>query len=189
MVVGVALRKFTADEFQLMAEAGIFAEDDRLELVQGEIIEMTPIGSKHSHAVDRLTKVLVVEFLPIPVVVRVQNPVRIDSATVLQPDFAVVDDRGDYYQDNIPASADVRLVVEVADSSLPYDRLTKGAIYAAAGIAEFWLVDLAASTVEVYKDPGPGGYATRRTAGSGEVLRPLSFPEITIAADLFLPRS
>lgn len=152
-----------------MAAAGLFGEDDRVELVEGEVIDMAPIGSRHAACVDRLTRLLVSR-LGERAIVRVQSPVRMGDLSEPQPDVAVLAPRGDFYAAAHPGPADVLVVVEVADSTLGWDRGVKVPLYARAGMAEAWVVDLAAEAVEVSRSPGPDGYAEMRRAGRGEWL-------------------
>ncbi len=169
-----------------MVEAGILHEEDRLELLDGEIIEMPPIGGPHSSTVNRLNRVFVLALRGEQAIVSVQNPVRLHGETELYPDFAIVAPRDDFYRDSIPSAAEVMLVVEVADSSLSYDRNTKAAWYARAGIAEFWLVDIATKSVEVYRNPANDGYADLSYRHLGESVSPLAFPAVGISVDDFL---
>ncbi len=186
MVAGIATRRFTVDEFHRMVEAGILQEDDRLELVRGQILEMAPIGSRHAFAVDRLTRSLVLLLQELPVVVRVQNPIRLEDETELYPDIAVVKDRGSYYWDNTPGPSDVNLVVEVADSTVSYDRRTKGPLYAGARIPEYWLINLKATAISVHRAPGAEGYGDIALIRRGQVLSPLFAPDLKIPVDRFL---
>ena len=166
---------FSVDEFARMGEAGIFAEDDRVELIGGEVREMTPIGAQHAGVVSRLTELFVTRAAG-RAHVSVQNPIRLDRYTEPRPDLVVARRRRSHYTDRHPDADDVYLVVEVADSSLRYDRAQKVPRYGKAGIPETWLVDLAARTVTVYSEPGPDGYARervrRREDGVRIALRP-----------------
>lgn len=152
-----------------MAEAGLLGVDDRVELVEGEIIDMAPIGSRHAACVDRLTR-LFVSRLGERAIVRVQSPVRMGDLSEPQPDVAVLAPRGDFYAGAHPGPDDVVLVVEVADTTLGWDRGVKVPLYARAGVAEVWVVDVGAGVVEVSRRPGPEGYGELRRAGRGEEL-------------------
>ena len=165
-VAEVQRYRFTVDEFARMGEAGIFAEDDRVELIDGEILEMTPIGPPHAWFVDRLNE-LIVTRLAGRAHVRIQNPVRLGRHTEPQPDL-VVARRSDAYADRHPEPGDILLVIEVADSSLRYDRLEKVPRYGKAGIPEAWLVDVEARTVTVYTGSGPDGYARQQVRRRGD---------------------
>ena len=172
-------RLFTADEYHRMGEAGVLGPDDRVELVDGEIVEMSPIGSPHAACVDRLVALLQPHAAGVAIV-RVQGPIRLDPHSEPQPDLSILRHRTDFYAAAHPAPADVLLVVEVADTSLRYDRDVKIPLYARSGITEAWLVDLASATVEAFTQPTPQGYRQSRRAGRGERLIPLAFPAATV---------
>ena len=145
MASSAARRRFTTAEYERMAETGILPEDDRSELIAGEIIQMNPIGGRHIQAVNRLNRLLS-HIAGEQALVSVQNPIRLSDDSEPQPDLTLLRDRD--YVGEIPAAADVLLAIEVADSSLDYDRGRKLPLYAAAGISEAWLIDLAAGSVE-----------------------------------------
>ena len=176
---------FTVDEFARMGEAGIFAEDDRVELVGGEIREMTPIGPPHAGVVNRLTELIVLR-LAGRANVTVQNPIRLDRHSEPQPDVVVARRRPSSYADRHPEPADVLLVIEVSDSSLHYDRAEKVPRYGKAGIPETWLVDLAARTVTVYTGPGATGYAGARVLQRADTIAATAAPGLCLpVADVF----
>ena len=162
--------RFAVDEFARMGEAGIFTEDDRVELIDGAVLEMTPIGPPHAWIVGRLTELLVTR-LAGRAYVSIQNPIRLDRHTEPQPDLVVARRRRSGYTDRHPDADDVLLVVEVADSSLRHDRDQKAPRYGRAGIPETWLVDPAVGTVTVCSDPGPDGYARAQVRRRGDGLR------------------
>ena len=141
MPVQASRRLFTVHEYYRMAEAGIFGEDDRVELLSGEIVEMTPIGSRHAAAVSRLIHVFTAR-LSGTAILRVQDPLRLDNYSEPQPDLAIVRLRQDFYRDAHPDAADVLLLIEVADTSGDIDRTVKIPLYARSGVAEVWVVDL-----------------------------------------------
>lgn len=186
MVARVATRKFTVDEFHRMAEAGILNEDDRLELLDGQIVEMAPIGDPHALTVDRLNRVFVLALQGLPVLVRVQNPVRLSDDTELYPDISIVTDRGDEYWHRGPVPSDCLLLVEVADTTLNYDRRTKALRYARAGVSELWIVNLTAGVLEVFTSPTAAGYSSRAAYRRGESIAPSAFPDNQIGLDQFL---
>ena len=157
MVVQVSTKKFTVHDFYRMGEAGIFAEDDRVELLEGEIFEMTPIGSHHAACISRLNRMLT-SHLGQTAIVSVQNPIRLNDQSEPQPDIALLKPRSDFYKEGHPQPDDVLLVIEVADSSVNLDRGTKLPLYAKAGISEIWIVDLTRRTVETYRQPSAQGY-------------------------------
>jgi Uma2 family endonuclease len=162
-----------------MGEVGILGEDDRVELIEGELIAMTPIGSNHSGTVNLLTHRLV-QVVGDRGVVAVQNPVQLDDLSEPQPDFAVLRPRADFYRRATPRPADVLLIVEVADSSLAYDRAVKRALYARHGIPEFWIVNLSADEVEVCRAPQEGEYREISRVGADGTLRPALLPGLEI---------
>ena len=174
--------RFTVDEFARMGEAGIFTGDDRVELIDGEILEMTPIGALHAGVVSRLTELLVLR-LAGKAYVSVQNPIRLAQHTEPQPDLVVALRRKSFYTDRHPEPDDILLVIEVADSSLGYDKLEKAPRYGRAGIPETWLVDLEAGEVTVYPGPGPEGYAGRQVRRRGDDVVATSMPEIHASVD------
>ena len=174
--------RFTVDEFARMGEAGIFTEDDRVELLDGEIVAMTPIGALHAGVVSRLNE-LIVTRLTGKAYVSIQNPVRLDRHTEPQPDLVVAQRRKSFYTDRHPEPGDIFLVIEVADSSLRYDRLEKVPRYGKAGIPETWLVDVDAIAVTVYTGPCPDGYANRQVRHGGDELVATRAPEIRFSVD------
>lgn len=185
MAVELVRYRFTADEYEQMIESGILAEDDRLELVEGEIIAMSPIGSEHAACVKRLNYLLQ-QALGARVIVGVQDPIRLDAHSQPQPDLTVLAFRPDFYNDQHPAAADVLLAVEVADSSAVQDRAVKLPLYAAAGIREVWLVDLPRQCVECHRAPAVAGYRLILTAFVGEHITIESFPNYEFAVgDIF----
>ena len=181
----VARRALTVAEYHRMGEVGILTERDRVELIEGELIAMSPIGSEHAGTVNALNRLLV-QAVGERGVVAVQNPVRLDDLSEPQPDFAVLKPRADDYRRATPRSADVLLIVEVADTSLAYDRDVKRSLYARHGVPEFWIVNLAANEVEVCRAPTGDQYASVSHVGRDGVLEPelLSGVAIAVAAIL-----
>ncbi|MFC7738705.1 Uma2 family endonuclease [Roseomonas sp. GCM10028921] len=165
----VARRAITVAEFHRMGEVGIIAERDRVELIEGELVSMSPIGSQHLGAVNALTRLLVTA-VGDRGIVSVQNPVRLDDRTEPEPDVAVLRPRDDEYRTATPTAEDVLLIVEVADTSLDYDRAVKQPLYASHGIPELWIVDLAGRLVEVCREPAGDGYASVRRIGPDGTL-------------------
>lgn len=177
-------RRFTVDEYYRMAEVGILGPDDRVELLDGEIVEMSPIGSRHAATVTRLQR-LFERGAADRSIVRVQQPVRLDRYSEPEPDVAVVAVREDFYAAGHPTPRDVLLIVEVADTSLRYDRHRKLPSYARAGIPEVWLVDLTVDRVETHRAPRGDGYAGHHILGADATLSPRLLPNIAIrVADL-----
>ncbi len=174
-------RRFTVDEYHRMAEAGIFHEDDRVELIDGQVVWMSPIGPEHAGCVDDLAR-LFGRRTGESVTVRVQNPVVLGPHAEPQPDIAVVRRRREGYRSRHPDPADILLIVEVADSSSEYDRAVKIPLYGRAGIPEAWLVNLRGERIEVYRAPGPEGYADVQTINRDGTLAALMLPGLEIGA-------
>jgi len=173
-------RLFTREEYHRMAEVGILKPIDRVELIRGEIVEMSPIGRRHVAFVNNLTQLLVMR-LAGRAIVSVQNPVALADDTEPQPDLAVLRQRPLPYKEAEPATEDVLLLIEVAESSLAYDRSTKLRLYAEAGIAEYWLADTIAESVEVYRDLGVGGYRDTSLLTGAATVTLLAFPDVSLA--------
>lgn len=168
-----------------MAEAGILSEDDRVELIEGEIIEMSPIGSRHAACIDRLSTLL--HRLPgLAAIVRVQSPIRLDQYSEPQPDIAVLRPREDFYSRSHPTPADVLVVIEVADSSATYDRAVKVPLYARAEIAEVWLLDLVRDEIEIFSQPENGTYKDVRQARRGQELASGQISTLVLSVDEIL---
>ena len=177
--------RFTVEEYERMGEVGIFDPADRVELLDGEIVPMSPIGPKHAGVVNRIAAHLF-QRLGDRATVIVQNPLRLLPRSEPQPDLVVARFRRDFYQSAHPTAEDVLLVIEVADSSLRTDRAVKLPIYARQGIVEVWIVDLAADVVQVHTDPVDGSYREVRTVHTGEALKPRAVPDLKLAMEQIL---
>lgn len=178
--------RITVDAYHRMAEAGILGEDDPVELIEGELIAMAAAGGDHINCVIDLTDALSA-LVHGRARVSVQNPLWLSEDSEPEPDIVLLRPRapGDPRRAT-PRAAEALLVIEVADSSLVYDRRTKLRLYADAGIAEAWIVNLRERVVEVYRDPAPGAYHTTFTVGRGAAVHPLAFPEIALrVSDIF----
>lgn len=162
-------RLFTADEYHRLAEVGILHEDDRVELLDGVIVEMSPIGVSHASCVDRLMALLQRRYGD-RAIIRVQGPIRLNMYSEPQPDLSILKPRADFYGGAHPGPSDVLAVIEVADTSLRFDRDVKMPLYARAGIAECWLIDLGTDTVEVFTQPSSTGYLASHVASRGDRL-------------------
>jgi len=182
MAAQLLRRRFTVDEYHRMGQAGILGEDDRLELLEGEIVEMAPIGSRHQAAVDRLTRLFSGRVAD-AATVRVQGPVRLGGDSEPQPDVTLLRFRPDFYASAHPGPQDVLLLVEVSDTSTEYDREVKVPLYARHGIAEVWLVGVEAGVVEVYRGPTGQGYQEISQLGRGRELSPVAFPQLELTVD------
>ncbi len=178
----IARRRITAHEFRRMAEAGVFGEDERLELVEGDLIEMTPTGRGHAGFVNRLTRL----FAPLAsdastgVSMSVQNPLALSLQSEVYPDFMLLKFREDDYMQNIPTPRDVLLVVEVAHSSLSYDRMTKAPLYARAGVPELWLLEVQDKRLWVYRRPKGEAYEEIVEVARGEGLELTQLAGVTV---------
>lgn len=175
--------RFTVAQYYQLAEVGILAPDERVELIEGDIIKMAAIGPTHASILDRLTR-LAVRQTPPDVRVGVQNPIHIDPRTEPQPDLCLSRYRPS--EDAHPIPADIYLVVEIADSTPNYDRDTKLPLYAAAGIAESWLFDVRARLLERHSEPQDGVYRRIDRAGRGQSLASTTLPALTLAVDELL---
>lgn len=176
----------SAEEYMRMGEAGVFAPEARLELIEGEIIEMAPIGSPHAGTVAILGRLLdrAVGELAL---LWVQNPLILGERSVPQPDLALLRPRADSYTRSHPVATDVLLVVEVADTTLAFDAGTKVPLYARAGIAEAWIVDLQARTLRVFRDPGASGYRTSFAASGDEKVAAVLLPQVAVTVSALFP--
>lgn len=186
MTVQVKRRRFTADEYERMGEAGILHEDERVELIDGEIVEMAAIGSRHVACVNRYTRMFF-EQARGRFIVSVQNPVRLSSYAEPEPDIALLRPRPDDYASALPGPVDVLLIVEVADTSFEYDQEIKLARYAEAAIPEVWLTDLRRDLVLVHRHPESGQHREVTIRHRGDVLVPETLPDIAVPVDTVLP--
>ena len=181
----IARRLFTVAEYMAMGEAGILGEDERIELLAGEIIEMAPIGNRHLFATDALTMLLAPALVG-RAVVRVQGSIQLDDYGAPEPDIVVLRPRPGYEAESA-MPADVLLLIEVADSSLEYDRGFKLALYAAAGIPEVWIVNLRTGEVEAGADPVGTEYTSVRTVSADGSISPQAFPDVALELSQFTP--
>lgn len=175
-------RRFSVAEYDRLAEVGILTEDDRVELIDGEIIDMSPIGRWHASTMVRLTAIFV-RVAGDSALVSVQNPLRLSEDSEPRPDLMLLRPKPDFYASGHPKPEDVFLLVEVTDSSAEYDREVKLPRYAQAGIAEVWLFGSENGAITVYRDPSPEGYRTVAVRRRGEWLSPVALPgrELAVA--------
>lgn len=171
--------KLSVSEYYRMGEAGILHEDDRIELVEGDLIDMAPIGSRHASIVNQLARLLI-KAVDDEVIVSVQNPVRLSDWSEPQPDIVVLKPRSDDYFSAHPGPDDVLILIEVADSSIDYDRKTKLPLYARHGVGEVWILDLNAQVLECYTQPSQEGYGQCQRLGSQDQVSPNALPEVRI---------
>ncbi len=185
MPVQLLRRSFTVEEYNRMIQAGILGEDDRVELLEGEIVEMAPIGSRHAACVDRLNRLFSLRARE-ATIIRVQSPVRLGERSEPQPDLTLLRPRPDFYASAHPGSGDLLLLVEVAEATASLDRDVKLPLYARAGVPEVWLVDLPGECIEVYRKPTPQGYQEVRQVRRGDRAAPQAFPDIGLAGEEIL---
>jgi Uma2 family endonuclease len=178
----VSRHLLSADDYHRMGEVGILNEDDRVELIEGELVEMAPIGSEHAAAVNDLNRLLMIA-VGDTAVVSPQNPVRLDRHSEPRPDFAVLKPRPDGYRSALPTPQDVLLIVEVAHSSLAYDRAVKLALYASRGMPEVWIVNLGAKEVEVYRSPNGDHYDPTERVGTTGIVEIEALPGASVRVD------
>ncbi len=169
-------RCFTRAEYHRMAEAGVLARDERIELLRGTITMMSPVGSRHSGVLNVLIDGLVAR-LSGRAVCSVQGPLAIDEVSEPQPDLMVLKRREDFYRDRHPTPEDVLLLIEVAESLVEFDRGAKCRLYARAGVAEYWIVDLTRGVLVVHRSPQGDAYATVAEHERGSAVAPLAFPD------------
>ena len=176
--------RFTTEDYHRLVDIGVLGAEERTELLNGEVLYKTPISSRHAGCVNRLLRLLS-RLLP-ELLISVQNPVRLGSHSEPEPDLAVLRFRPDAYRSAHPTPNDVLLLIEVADSSLAVDRAIKAPLYAAAGMPELWIVDLAGEALEVYQDPDPAGYRRYRRHVRGETVISSTLPALSLTVDEIL---
>lgn len=170
------------EAYHQMIHAGIFGEDDRVELIDGELRAMPPINPDHAGKTNRLNRLLTLRVGDTGLV-SVQNPLTLAPRSEPEPDLMLLRPRGDFYEGANPTPADTLLVIEICDTSLRYDREIKVPLYAAHGVPEVWLVDLQHRRLELYREPGSDGYRLLLRPDPSEVLAPLLLPNLRIRVD------
>jgi Uma2 family endonuclease len=186
MSIASAKRRFTADEYQRMGEVGILCPDDRVELIDGEVVVMTPIGPRHNACVSSANRALV-RAAGDAAIVLPQGSVRLDLHNEPQPDLVLLKPRDDFYASRHAGPADILLVVEIAASSIEYDRDVKARIYAEFGVPEYWLADLNDNVVSRYSLPQDGAFLSIEQYRPGESLAPGLLPSCIISVKTLLP--
>ncbi len=176
--------RFTVEEYHRLGEAGILREDERVELIEGELVMNSPISSRHAACVDRLTALLVPRCQG-RAIVRVQSPLRLGEHSEPEPDLMLLRPREDFYREAHPGPEDVYLVIEVSETSLAYDREVKLPLYAHFGLPEVWLVNLVEGRLEVYRMPRKGKYTQKAVYTQGRVA-PQAFPDLDIDVTVLL---
>jgi Uma2 family endonuclease len=185
MTVQILREKFTVGQYHQMIESGILTDRDHVELLQGEIIEMSPVGRQHAAYVDRLTELFVLE-LSSWARIRVQSPIRLSNNSEPQPDVAILQRRADFYAEGHPQPQDIFALVEVSDTTIEFDRTVKVPLYAQDNIAEVWIVDLNAEAVQVYREPVTACYQHVQTYHRGQSIASQVFADVQFAVDQLL---
>lgn len=180
------LRSFTVKEYDSLINAGFFAENDSLELLNGVIFEKMPKGTRHSSATDRAARIFY-RLLEDRVVIRNQNPVWLDDLSEPEPDIVLAAFDQNDYEDKHPEPTDIFLILEVSDTTLNFDRNAKSLAYARAGIRQYLLLNVNEKTIEDYREPNFDGFQSKQTYRSGQNFSLVAFPEITFSAGDFLP--
>jgi Uma2 family endonuclease len=177
--------RLSVEDYHKLGEVGILTEDCRVELIEGELIELAPVGAQHVNLVNRLTKIFVLAVGDLGVV-SIQNPVTLPPHSEPQPDIAVLKPSIDSIAPALPRAEDVLLLIEIADTTLAYDRTTKLRIYAQAGIVEMWIVNVQAKVIETYQEPSANGYLRKHEFGLPDAVTPLALPKVSVAVgDIF----
>ena len=180
MPVEITKRRFDVEDYHRMAQAGILRKGDRVELIDGEIVAMTPIGPRHNAAVDRATHAIVAA-VGTQAIVRVQGSIRLSRFHEPQPDFALLRPKSDFYASGLPGGPDTLLVIEIAESSLEYDRQVKGGLYAEAGIPELWVIDLERRLLFRFTEPRTGAYQQLSQHDAADTVAPELLPDCALA--------
>jgi Uma2 family endonuclease len=176
----VAVRRLSVQDYHQMAESGILQPGERIELLEGRILQMAAKGTAHSASVSRIEQLLR-NCLGDRVLLRFQDPVRLDDYSEPEPDVAVVQVNPSYYEDHHPTPSEVYLLIEVSDSTLKFDRETKAPAYARSGIAEYWVLDVIRRKLHVYRSPSADGYQSETILSEELTITPIAFPDCTIA--------
>ena len=176
---------FTVQNYYRMAEVGILTEQDRVELIEGEVVELSPKGKRHAMTVNR-AGMLFARGIGDEAVVSIQNPAHLDDYNEPQPDVVLIRPREGFYGTGHPEPGDVLLLIEVAETSLRFDRKVKVPIYARSGIREVWIVDLNTDVIHIFRNLSEGGYSEITTKSRGESISLEAFPDFSIRVDELL---
>jgi Uma2 family endonuclease len=171
--------RITTNRYQMMVATGVLTKYDRVELIEGDMLDMAPIGTKHSAITSRLNELFVLAVARSATVV-VGGPVNLGELSQPQPDLMLLKRRADFYGGKIPEAADVLLLIEVSDSSLSFDQSVKLSLYARYGVAEYWVVDVEGRHVVIYREPGAKGYVNKLEFAAADAVTPQAFPDIKI---------
>ncbi|PPC91262.1 MAG: hypothetical protein CTY34_04505 [Methylobacter sp.] len=173
------------NEWRRLGEANIFSPDSRVELINGEILDMSPIGFNHSGHINRLVKIFS-KIIPEEIIPSIQNPLQLGDLSEPEPDFMLLKPSSDCYSSRHPVADDVLLLIEVADTSLAFDQTEKLKLYALHGIAEYWVLNLNDNCLEVYREPFGESYAEKTTLRSGDSINLSQIPELIIPVGTIL---
>ena len=172
--------RLSLDDYERMADAGILTRESHVELIEGMIVDMAPIGSRHAGVVDQILRLIAGQLTS--AMLRVQNPVRLGKYSEPEPDIAILKPRKDYYKKSHPQADDVLLIIEVADTSIEYDRKIKIPLYAEHGVSEVWLVDLNLEQIEIYLEPSKDGFRKILRPQVDIALTPTLVPEMALVS-------
>jgi len=177
--------RITTNRYQMMVATGVLTKYDRVELIEGDMLNMAPIGSRHSAVTSRLNELFILAAARSATVV-VGGPVNLGEFSEPQPDLMLLKRRADFYSGRIPEAADVLLLIEVSDSSLSFDQTVKLNLYARYGVPEFWVVDIEGERILANRDPAPKGYGCTLEFAAADSVAPQAFPEVRIVvAEIF----
>lgn len=177
--------RLTVAAYHQLANVGVFNEDSKLELIEGDLIAMPPIGERHASQTRRMNH-LFSKQVGDAAIVDMQNPLALNAYSEPQPDMVLLKPRADFYEHSHPGPTDILLIIEVSDSTLRYDRETKIPLYAKAGVPEVWVLDIVHQRLEVYRRPSPDGYREVRYPELQEMITPVLLPNLTISVQSLL---
>ena len=186
MAVELRKRLITVADYYRMGKAGVFRPDERVELIEGEIIEMTPIGRRHAATVSKINNLFSDKLQKIAIL-GIQNPIDLGETSEPEPDVVLLRPRDDFYADHHPRPDEIFLLIEVADTSFKYDQEIKLPLYAKANISEVWIVNLEANQIETYCSPKDGDYQSMKIHKKDQVFSPLHFAECELRVSDLLP--
>jgi Uma2 family endonuclease len=182
MQTEITKKLFTVEEYYRMVDAGILKPRDRVELIEGEIVEMSPIGNRHVACVSRTNHLFVTAFKK-RAIVSPQNPLRLNNYNEPQPDFIILKPREDYYSSQSCTPDDTFFVVEISDTTLRYDTRVKLPLYARFGVPELWIENLQKDVLLVCREPIGNNYKTQLTLTRGDSISPIAFPDVVFAVE------
>lgn len=183
MAIHTPKRRFSVEEYHRLARSGILKEEDKVELVQGEIVEMSPIGPKDASTVTRMVRLLT-EIFKDQYLISPQNPIQLGLDSEPEPDIVILKEKADFYATCHPKAEEVIFIIEVADSTLQYDKEVKLALYAQSGIAEYWIVDLQAHQLMIHSFPDGNTYQQLECFQSGEDVFSTLLPNTIALVDV-----